>query len=113
MFDIGFGELVVVFVVALVVLGPERLPVVVKTVMKWVHTLQRLSMNVQNELKKELNLQEISKEFDEVKDSLTSPLKEATDSLNEFGKTLDETVSDVQKEVLKTDPVDDKNAHNR
>ncbi|MFP3367334.1 Sec-independent protein translocase protein TatB, partial [Pseudoalteromonas sp. SIMBA_148] len=39
MFDIGFGELILVLVIGLVVLGPERLPVAVKTVAGWIRVM--------------------------------------------------------------------------
>ncbi|VDZ91170.1 sec-independent translocase [Lelliottia amnigena] len=47
MFDIGFGELVLVFVIGLIVLGPQRLPVAVKTVAGWVRALRSLATTVQ------------------------------------------------------------------
>ena len=59
MFDIGFSELVLLMVVGLVVLGPKRLPVAIRTVMSWVKTIRGLAANVQNELKQELKLQEL------------------------------------------------------
>ena len=59
MFDIGFSELVLVFIVGLVVLGPQRLPVAIRTVMGWVRTIRGLAANVQNELAQELKLQEL------------------------------------------------------
>ena len=59
MFDIGFSELVLLMLVGLVVLGPKRLPVAIRTVMGWVKTIRGLAANVQNELKQELKLQEL------------------------------------------------------
>ena len=58
MFDIGFSELLLVFVIGLIVLGPQRLPVAVKTVAGWVRALRSLASTVQNELARELKLQE-------------------------------------------------------
>ena len=43
MFDIGFSELLLVFVIGLIVLGPQRLPVAVKTVVSWIRTLRSLA----------------------------------------------------------------------
>ena len=57
MFDIGFGELILVLVIGLVVLGPERLPVAVKTVAGWIRVMRSMAANVQNELTQELKLQ--------------------------------------------------------
>lgn len=50
MFDIGFSELLLVFIIGLVVLGPQRLPVAVKTVAGWIRALRSLATTVQNEL---------------------------------------------------------------
>lgn len=58
MFDIGFSELLLVFIIGLVVLGPQRLPVAVKTIAGWVRALRSLATTVQNELTQELKLQE-------------------------------------------------------
>ena len=43
MFDIGFSELLLVFIIGLVVLGPQRLPVAVKTVAGWIRALRSLA----------------------------------------------------------------------
>ncbi|WP_410678983.1 Sec-independent protein translocase protein TatB [Avibacterium paragallinarum] len=59
MFDIGFSELLLISIVGLVVLGPQRLPVAIRTVMGWVRTIRGLAANVQNELSQELKLQEL------------------------------------------------------
>ncbi len=54
MFDIGFSELLLVLVIGLVVLGPERLPVAVRTVSGWIRALRSLAASVQHELSQEL-----------------------------------------------------------
>lgn len=59
MFDIGFSELILLMILGLVVLGPKRLPIAIRTVMDWVKTIRGLAANVQNELKQELKLQEL------------------------------------------------------
>lgn len=46
MFDIGFSELLLVFIIGLVVLGPQRLPVAVKTVAGWIRALRSLATTV-------------------------------------------------------------------
>lgn len=67
MFDIGFGELLLVFVIGLIVLGPQRLPVAVKTVVGWVRALRSLATTVQNELAQELKLQEFQDSLKKLK----------------------------------------------
>lgn len=58
MFDIGFGELLLVMVLALLVLGPKRLPVAIKTIATWVRTLRYLAATIQNDLSKEFTVEE-------------------------------------------------------
>jgi sec-independent protein translocase protein TatB len=55
MFDIGFSELAVVAIVALLVIGPERLPGVARTVGKWVGAARRFVNNVQAEINAEVS----------------------------------------------------------
>jgi sec-independent protein translocase protein TatB len=55
MFDIGFWELGIIAVVALLVIGPEQLPGVARTVGKWVGTAKRFVSTVQNDINAEVN----------------------------------------------------------
>ena len=50
MFDFGFSELMLIGAVALVVLGPERLPTVARTAGEWLGKAQRLVQQVKNEI---------------------------------------------------------------
>lgn len=59
MFDIGFWELLLIMVIGLVVLGPERLPTAIRTVRSWVRNVKAFSQNVQSELKEELRVHEL------------------------------------------------------
>lgn len=92
MFDIGFGELALVFVIGLVVLGPERLPVAVRTVVGWVRALRSLASTVQNELSQELKLQELQDSLKKVeqasKDNLSPELKASMEELREAADSM-------------------------
>ena len=59
MFDIGFWELVLISVVGLVVLGPERLPVAIRSVSKFVGQAKSMANSVKDELSHELKVQEL------------------------------------------------------
>jgi sec-independent protein translocase protein TatB len=59
MFDIGFWELSIIAVIGLVVLGPERLPVALRTLNSWVRSVKKFSNSVQTELKEELRIHEL------------------------------------------------------
>lgn len=91
MFDIGFSELVLIFIVGLVVLGPKRLPIAIRTVMGWVRTIRGLAANVQNELAQELKLQELQE----------SIKKAETLNLNRLSPELEKTVADLKQAAEK------------
>ncbi|MDO8706862.1 MAG: Sec-independent protein translocase protein TatB [Sulfuricaulis sp.] len=55
MFDIGFSELVVIGLIALIVLGPKRLPEVARTAGKWMGQLRRFINNVKQDLDREIH----------------------------------------------------------
>ena len=97
MFDIGFSELLLVFVIGLIVLGPKRLPVAVKTVVGWIRALRSLATTVQNELTQELKLQEFQDSLKKVEkaslDSLTPELKASMDELREAAESMKRSYS--------------------
>ena len=72
MFDIGFLELVLVSIVGLLVLGPERLPVAARTVGKYVGRLRRSFNSVRAEIERELHNQEVMEKLKEAGHEITS-----------------------------------------
>lgn len=65
MFDIGFSELLVVFVVGLLVLGPERLPHAAKMAGLWVRKIKRSINSVQREINAQLDQEELQQKISE------------------------------------------------
>jgi sec-independent protein translocase protein TatB len=61
MFDIGFAELLVIAVVALLVIGPERLPRVARTAGMWVGRARRFVSSVKADIDRELAADELKK----------------------------------------------------
>ncbi|MBM7037618.1 Sec-independent protein translocase protein TatB [Vibrio ulleungensis] len=59
MFDVGFWELILISILGLVVLGPERLPVAIRSVMKFINSAKSMANNVKDELNHELKVQEM------------------------------------------------------
>ena len=82
MFDIGFTELVVIAVVALIVLGPERLPKAARTMGHLFGRLQRYVNDVKADINREMELDELRKVQQQVKDA-------ATDFEQSMNKALD------------------------
>jgi len=60
-FDIGFSEIVLIGLVALVVIGPERLPMVARTVGTMLARMQRYVNEVKSEVEREMRLEELKK----------------------------------------------------
>lgn len=87
MFDIGFAELLFVAVVALVVLGPDKLPTAVKTVGMWVGRIRRTVTSIQSEISEELRIEEMKRTTAIQKEELEKELSEMrqpfSDALNE------------------------------
>jgi len=63
MFEMGFWELVLVAVVALIVVGPEKLPGVARTAGLWVGKARRMVADVKAEVDRELQLEELKQSF--------------------------------------------------
>ncbi len=69
MFDIGFSELMLIGVVALVVIGPERLPKVARTAGQWVGRLNRYVSQVKQDIDRDIKLEELRKMQQDMKDT--------------------------------------------
>ena len=78
MFDIGFFELSLIGVVALVVIGPERLPGVARTAGKWVGRANRFVSNIKEDISKEIKDEELQKILQQQKD-LANDFKQAAE----------------------------------
>lgn len=74
MFDIGFSELVMVAVVALIVLGPHKLPQAIRTVGLYIGRIKSLAASVQNDVNEQLALEEMRKRLAEHEEKVKSGL---------------------------------------
>ncbi len=66
MFDVGFSEMVVIAIVALIVIGPERLPAVARTVGTLLGRIRRYANDVKAEVNRELQLEDVRKMQEEL-----------------------------------------------
>lgn len=88
MFDLGFSELMVIGVVALVVVGPERLPKVARQAGQWLGKLQRYVSDVKSDINRQMELEE-----------LRSLQKEVTAAARDMESSLKATVNETQAEL--------------
>ncbi|HEY6130680.1 MAG TPA: Sec-independent protein translocase protein TatB [Halioglobus sp.] len=63
MFDIGFSELILIGIVALLVIGPERLPETVRTAMVWLNRIRRGFNEIKQEVQQELHNDTVMREL--------------------------------------------------
>ena len=93
MFDIGFAELILIGVVALLVIGPERLPEAVRTASGWLNRIRRgfneIKQEVQQELHNDSVMRDLRQTGEQLKDEANSighDLQESTAALNRAGQ---------------------------
>jgi sec-independent protein translocase protein TatB len=98
MFDIGFSELLVIGIIALVVIGPEKLPRVARTVGHLAGRLQRYVADVKSDINREIELDELRKMRDSMQKAATdfqsSVQTELTKTETDLNKAVDEVVKD-------------------
>jgi sec-independent protein translocase protein TatB len=115
MFDVSFSELVVIALVALIVIGPERLPKVARTVGALLGRLQRYVNDVKADINREIQLDELKKLQQQVAEqaqgmeqSVSQQLKSTETALNEsltqgLDKRADQPPADIVPPALASD----------
>jgi len=93
MFEIGFGEIALIAVVALLVLGPERLPGVARTAGALVRRARASWQNVKGEIERELAAEDMKKNLDEAR-------RAAADVRGE----MHSAAADIEKNAKAPDP---------
>ena len=88
MFDLGFFELLVIAVVALIVLGPERLPKAARIAGLWVRKARAQWYSVKSEFEREMAAEELKR-------SLVEPAAQLRDQVADAGREVRSAVADV------------------
>jgi sec-independent protein translocase protein TatB len=99
MFDVGFWELSLIALVALLVIGPERLPKVARTAGLWIGRGRRMISSVKQDIEREIKAEELKEILN--KQAQSNPLEEIiTDSretLTDFKRDTEKTMNDAKK----------------
>jgi len=95
MFDIGFSELVIIAVVALIVLGPERLPRAARLAGLWVRRARAQWYSVKTELERELAAEDLKRSVDEAK----AGFGEVETQLRAAGQQVQRQLDDVREQA--------------
>lgn len=80
MFDIGFAELLMIAVLGLLILGPERLPTAVRTVSLWLGRLRRSFNDIRQDIEREVGADDIRRQLHN--ESIMASLQEGKDKLD-------------------------------
>ncbi len=102
MFDLGWTELVVVAVVAILVVGPKQLPGMLRSVGKSIGSVRRMAGDFQrqfNDALKEADLDDMSKTVTSI--NSINPTKQIKDSLNPLKQAAADVERDINKGLLK------------
>ena len=95
MFDIGFSELLVIGLVALIVIGPERLPRVARTLGILGGRLQRYVADVKADINREIELEELRKMKDSVQQTATNIENSVQEELSKTGSELNAAANEA------------------
>lgn len=98
MFDVGFTELLLVGVVALLVVGPERLPGLARTAGAWVGRMRSFIGNVKADIDRELKAEELKRILDQRQtiNPLEEIIEETKETMGKARQGVDEAVSEMR-----------------
>src|SRR6266480_6541898 len=103
MFDIGWGELLVIGVVALIAIGPKELPTVLRTVGQWMGKLRRMATEFQNQFQeamREAEMADLKKQVDDLTSQAQSYA--SFDPVAEVRRELDSTQQQIESAMADT-----------
>jgi|TARA_B110001469_G_scaffold88716_1_gene84187 sec-independent protein translocase protein TatB len=94
MFDIGFSELLVIAVITLIVMGPERLPETVRSISLWFGRMKQMIASARQELENEVGIDEIRRQLQNEK--IMRDLDAAKENIE---TTITDTQAAIDKEI--------------
>ena len=103
MFDVGFSEMMVIGVVALIVIGPDRLPKVAKTVGHLVGRMQRYVADVKADINREVEMSELKdlrKTMDEAAATMNTAMSSHANAITEEVRNAEQEVSRLASPML-------------
>ena len=114
MFDIGWGELVLIGVVALIVIGPKELPGTLRTLGQWMGKLRRMASEFQGQFQeamREAELADLKKQVDDMTSQAQSYAN--FDPVSEVRKEFESTQQQIESAIADKPPADTPSAAGR
>ena len=101
----GMWELAVVLIVGLIVLGPERLPVAIRTVSRWIKTIKSMANSVKAEVNEELRIHELHNNLKKAEEQnmadLSSTVKQSVEELQQAANSVKHSYKNETKQAGK------------
>lgn len=101
MFDIGFSELLVIAVITLIVMGPERLPETVRTISLWIGRLKQMISSARRELESEVGMGEVHRQLhnEKILRDLENSKADFENSIRNSTTDLDSAAAEIKDAV--------------
>ncbi len=103
MFDIAFSEMLVIAVIALVVIGPEKLPKVARTVGHLLGKAQRYVSDVKSEINREMEIDELRKLQAEMQAAARKVESDVQTTLRDTEASLTTSAKDIENQMVELD----------
>jgi sec-independent protein translocase protein TatB len=107
MFDVNFSEILVILVVALIVIGPDRLPAVARAMGQWLGRIQRFVSTVKQDVNRSMELEELRELERKVKAeaaALEQSAQQAGNDLNQEVRRLEQDIESMPESKSPTPP---------
>lgn len=108
MFDVGFWEVSMIGVLALIIIGPERLPGVARTAGTWLGKARRMMSDIKTDIKSELDeseldeIKNIGKDIQDAGQAFKSQLESSEEKLKSEGSSMDNAISEALSKPMTT-----------
>jgi sec-independent protein translocase protein TatB len=103
MFDIGFSEILVIAVIALIVMGPERLPQALRTFALWFGRIRQQFRTVRSDLENEMGIDDIRRQLHN--ETILRDLDNAKEDIQNAGADIEKTMSSSEDDNMQPSPL--------
>ncbi|WP_096027813.1 Sec-independent protein translocase protein TatB [Campylobacter lanienae] len=122
MFGMGISEIIIIAVIAVIVLGPDKLPSAMVNIAKFFKVFKQTINGAKSTFEQEIKIAELKEDAKKYKDSLTTSidgvrkkltleeLDELKSSVNSISQTTQKSLADIQNEISNLNPIDKLNA---
>ena len=122
MFGMGISEIIIIAVIAVIVLGPDKLPSAMVNIAKFFKVFKQTINGAKSTFEQEIKIAELKEDAKKYKDSLNTSidgvrkkltleeLDELKSSVNSISQTTQKSLADIQNEISNLNPIDKLNA---